>query len=141
MIKFKTIPEIELFDNYKNSIGNFVIRMIINDVLFDKNGATPSGFYYYINEQGEEIVLAKIKNSSFSIQEMRYVEDNMQLPDFDNRNLDKALFQRTIEFAFVKLKMEAGRNFGTHDTDWVIDEETTEILRTNKIEEKQIKKI
>ena len=36
MIKFKTIPEIELFDNYKNSIGNFVIRMIINDVLFDK---------------------------------------------------------------------------------------------------------
>ena len=71
---------------------------------------------------------------------MRYVEDNMQLPDFDHRNLDKALFQRTIEFAFVKLKMEAGRNFGTHDTDWVIDEETTEILRTNKIEETQIKR-
>lgn len=28
MIKFKTIPEIDLFDNYKNSIGFFVIRMI-----------------------------------------------------------------------------------------------------------------
>ena len=28
MIKFKTIPEIELFDSYKNSIGFFIIRMI-----------------------------------------------------------------------------------------------------------------
>ena len=140
MIKFKTIPEIELFDNYKNSIGFFVIRMIINDVNVNKFGATPSGFYYYINASGEEVVLNPIKNSSFSIQEMRYVEDNMQLPDFDNRNLDKAVFQRTIEFAFVKLKMEAGRNFGTHDTDWVVDEETTEILQTNKIEETQIKR-
>ena len=141
MIKFKTIPEIELFDSYKNSIGFFVIRMIINDVNVNKFGATPSGFYYYINAAGEEVVLNPIKNTSFSIEEMRYVEDNMQLPDFDNRNLDKAIFQRTIEFAFVKLKMEAGRNFGTHDTDWVVDEETTEILRTNKIEETQIKKI
>ena len=140
MIKFKTIPEIELFDNYKNSIGNFVIRMIINDVNVNKFGATPSGFYYYINAACEEVVLNPIKNTSFSIEEMRYVEDNMQLPDFDHRNLDKAIFQRTIEFAFVKLKMEAGRNFGTHDTDWVVDEETTEILRTNKIEETQIKR-
>ena len=140
MIKFKTIPEIELFDSYKNSIGFFVIRMIINDVNVNKFGATPSGFYYYINAAGEEVVLNAIKNTSFSIEEMRYVEDNMQLPDFDHRNLDKAIFQRTIEFAFVKLKMEAGRNFGTHDTDWVVDEETTEILRTNKIEETQIKR-
>ena len=140
MIKFKTIPEIELFDSYKNSIGFFIIRMIINDVNVNKFGATPSGFYYYINAAGEEVVLNPIKNTSFSIEEMRYVEDNMQLPDFDNRNLDKAIFQRTIEFAFVKLKMEAGRNFGTHDTDWVVDEETTEILRTNKIEETQIKR-
>ena len=140
MINFKTIPEIELFDSYKNSIGNFVIRMIINDVNVNKFGATPSGFYYYINAAGEEVVLNPIKNTSFSIEEMRYVEDNMQLPDFDHRNLDKAIFQRTIEFAFVKLKMEAGRNFGTHDTDWVVDEETTEILRTNKIEETQIKR-
>lgn len=130
MVKFKTKTEIEIFDIYKNSIGSFIIRMIINCVTNDKFGATPSGFYYYVDADGKDVVLTPIKNTSFTIDEMRYVEENMHLPDFDNRNIDKALFQRTIEFAFVKLKMEAGRNFGTQDTDWEIDEETTnELLR------------
>lgn len=136
MIKFKTKTEIELFDIYKNSIGFFILRMIINDVRINANGATPEGFYYYKIADGEDVVLAPIKNTSFSVAEMRQVEQT--LPDFDNRNLDKAFFQRTIEFAFVKLKMEAGRNFGTHDTDWKVDEETNEVLRINQ--EKATKK-
>lgn len=130
MVKFKTNIEIELFDIYKNSLGFFILRMIINDVKINSNGATPEGFYYYKNADAKDIVLAPIKNTSFTIEEMRYVEQ--ELPDFDNRNLDKAFFQRTIEFAFVKLKMEAGRNFGTHDTDWEVDEETNEVLRMNQ---------
>ncbi len=131
MIKFKTKTEIELLDVYKNSIGSFIIRMIINDVVINKFGATPSGFYYYQNADGQDIVLTPIKNTSFTIEEMRYIEQEMELPNFDSVNLDKAVFQRTIEFAFVKLKMEAGRNFGTHDTDWEVDEETQEALRIN----------
>ena len=129
MVKFKTTIDVEQLDTYKNSLGFFPLRMIVSSVIFDNRGATPEGCYYYINNEGSEIELAKFKNVSFSFADTRMAEQ--QLPPFDSQNIDKAIFQRLIEFTYIRLQMEAGRTFGTLPEHWTLDEETVEVLRIN----------
>lgn len=129
MVKFKTTIDVEQLDTYKNSLGFFPLRMIVSSVIFDNRGATPEGCYYYKNNEGSEIELAKFKNVSFSFTDTRLAEQ--QLPAFDSQNIDKVVFQRLIEFTYIRLHMETGRTFGTLPEHWVLDEETEATVQKN----------
>lgn len=121
MIKFKSKKTVPKRDVYNRYLGDFKQRMIINGLTVDGNLITPHGFYYYINNEGKEVVDAPIKDASFDWESITQAE--AQMPDFDAKNLQKALYQRATEFAFIKWQMENGSSFGLMAEDWEIDVE------------------
>lgn len=121
MIKFKSKKTVPRYDEYNRHLGDFTMRMIINGLNIDGNQIIPHGFYYYINNEGQEITVAPIKNTSFPWANITQAE--AQMPDFDANSLQKALYQRATEFAFIKWQMENGSSFGLMAEDWEIDVE------------------
>ena len=119
MIKFKSTRKIPRYDEYNRLLGDFTMRMIINELCVRKDEITPSGFYYYINNEGETVTVAPIKNTSFPRAMVTQAE--MQLANLPTKHLFDALNQRAVEFTFLKWQMEAGSSFGLLANEWEID--------------------
>lgn len=120
MVKFKTNIEKEVRDERGKVIGQFIIRMIVNDVLMSINGFLAKVFYYYELEDGNQVTLCAFKTNIPWIL-LRDVEPT--LPPFpNNQYLEDALIPRVVQFTFIQQQMESGENFGTVYTDWEVDE-------------------
>ncbi|MEC5156641.1 hypothetical protein [Chryseobacterium sp. MP_3.2] len=119
MLKFKSKRKIERFDEYNRVLGDFTMRMIINELCITKDTITPSGFYYYINDEGETITVAPIKNSSFSRQQVTAIE--AQLSSFTTNHIFDVIDKRAVEFTFLKWQIENGSSFGLLANEWETD--------------------
>lgn len=126
MVKFKTNTPYELLDKRQKSLGSHIIRLIVNEINATISGVTAAGFYYYINEELQEIMLDAFR-TQISWEQVKQAET--QLPAFDAHHLKEAFIQRIIEFTFIQQQIEDGENFGTSYTDWERDEEYDELLR------------
>lgn len=119
MIKFKSKRKVERFDEYNRLLGEFTMRMIINELCISKDKIIPSGFYYYNNDDGETVTVAPIKNTSFSRTEVTAVE--AQLSPLTTNHIFDVIDKRTVEFSFLKWQMENGSSFGLLANEWEID--------------------
>lgn len=120
MVKFKTKTAKEIFDKRGKSIGEHVIRFIVNDIHASSAGVTASGFYYY-EENDVQIVLDAFA-TILNWENVELVESS--LPVFSNsQNLKDAFVQRIREFSFLQQQAESGENYGTIATDWEIDQD------------------
>lgn len=116
MIKKRTKTQFPILDKRGKSIGNFYISLKIEEVTFNEVNTLCKGFYYYVNENLETVIL-----DSFSIlfnwRDITIIEDNM-LPDINSPNLKEVLTQRVLEFTDLQIQVESGDNYGTALEDW-----------------------
>ena len=127
MIKFKTKTEFLILDKRGKIIGNYIIRLIVNNINADINGAVATGFYYYSNEDGEEITLDNFK-SDFNWDLIEIAEQ--QLPPLEStQSLKSNIFQRVAEFGLMQQMIESGSNYGTQGSDWEVDDEYNQMMR------------
>ena len=127
MIKFKTKTAFPIYDKRGKIIGNYIIRLIVNNINADINGAVATGFYYYCNEDGEEITLDNFK-SDFAWDLVAVAETN--LPTLESQNSLKAnIYQRVAEFGLMQQMIESGSNYGTQGSDWEVDDEYNQMMR------------
>lgn len=125
MIKFKTKTEFPV--PYKREIQQQIIRLIVNNITANLNGAVASGFYYYINSEGEEIMLDAF-NTTFPWDLVSVAES--QLPPLESsQSLKNNIFQRVAEFSIMQQMIESGENYRTVGTDWEVDAEYNLMMR------------
>lgn len=125
MIKFKTKTEFPV--PYKREIQQQIIRLIVNNITANLIGAVASGFYYYINSEGEEIMLDSF-NSTFQWESVAMIEQ--QLPPLESsQSLKSNIFQRVAEFGLMQQVIESGSNYGTLGSDWEVDDEYNQLMR------------
>lgn len=125
MIKFKTKTEFPV--PYKREIQQQIIRLIVNNITANLNGAVASGFYYYINSEGEEIMLDAF-NTTFPWDLVAIAEQNLP-PLESTQSLKSNIFQRVAEFALMQQMIESGANYGTQGTDWEQDVEYNNVMK------------
>lgn len=125
MIKFKTKTEFPV--PYKREIQQQIIRLIVNNITANLNGAVASGFYYYINSEGEEIMLDAF-NTTFPWDLVAIAEQNLP-PLESTQSLKSNIFQRVAEFALMQQMIESGANCGTQGTDWEQDVEYNNVMK------------
>lgn len=119
MVRLRTKREIEIFDKRLNSLGSFVIRMVVNEITANGSNAVATGFYCYINADNEEKLLDNF-STNFSWEVIGTIENN--LPNFnDPKSLKLAFIQRIVEFSFIQQQQESGSNYGTVAEDWELD--------------------
>ena len=124
MVKFKTKTAFQILDKRNKPLGEFIIRLIVNSIYADASGCMAKGFYYYIDEDGNEFVLDAF-NTAFTWEIVEMAET--QLPPFANiQNLKAAFEQRIIEFTLIQQQIESGENYGTVYSDWERDVEYDE---------------
>lgn len=127
MIKFKTKTEFPILDKRGKIIGNSIIRLIVNNINADINGAVATGFYYYCNEDDNEITLDAFK-SDFPWDLVGLAEQ--QLPPLESsQSLKSNIFQRVAEFGIMQQMIESGSNYGTLGSDWEVDDEYNQRMR------------
>lgn len=117
MVKFKTKTAFPIYGKRGNFIGDFIIRLIVNDISANNNGVIANGFYYYEND-GEQIILDAFK-TNIPWEQVEMAET--QLPAFNATSLRSAFIQRIIEFSFIQQQIESGENYGTVYEDWELD--------------------
>ena len=125
MIKFKTKTEFPV--PYKREIQQQIIRLIVNNITANLNGAMASGFYYYINSDGEEIMLDAF-NTNFQWDLVAIAEQNLP-PLESTQSLKSNIFQRVAEFGLMQQMIESGSNYGTLGSDWEVDDEYNRLMR------------
>lgn len=125
MIKFKTKTEFPV--PYKREIQQQIIRLIVNNITANLNGAMASGFYYYINSDGEEIMLDAF-NTNFQWDLVAIAEQNLP-PLESTQSLKSNIFQRVAEFGIMQQMIESGNNYGTLGSDWEVDDEYNRLMR------------
>ena len=118
MVKLKTNREIALFDKRQNSIGTFTIRLRVTEISANANGAVANGYYFYINDDENEILLDNFA-TQFSWENVALAES--QLQPLPTNSLRDAFIQRIVEFSFIQQQIESGSNYGTVYEDWEID--------------------
>ena len=119
MVKLKTKTEKELFDKRLKSLGFHIVRLIVNEISANGSGAVANGFYYYEDENGQQVLDAFRTNFAWETVAMAETE----LPEFNSNSLKDAFIQRIIEFSFMQQQIESGENYGTIYTDWELDNE------------------
>ena len=98
MIKFKTKTEFPV--PYKREIQQQIIRLIVNNITAYSNGATASGFYYFINTEGQEVTLDPFV-TAFPWDLVAIAEQ--QLPPLESsQSLKSNIFQRVAEFGLMQ---------------------------------------
>lgn len=129
MKTFKTNREFPLVDKRGNSLGNHIIFMIVSSLVIDRNMVEPKGFYYYEvqefshkDDEGNDVMRTAQKvleniTGFFLWEDVTQIE--LQLADLPPKSLYAAILQRIEDFAYVKLQIESGQNFGTVPSDWV----------------------
>lgn len=127
MIKFKTKTEFPILDKRGKTIGSYIIRLIVNNINVDINGAIATGFYYYCNEDNNEITLDSFK-SDFPWDLVAVAESKLP-PLGSTQSLKNNIFQRVPEFGIMQQMIESGENYGTVGTDWEVDAEYNLMMR------------
>lgn len=125
MIKFKTKTEFPV--PYKREIQQQIIRLIVNNITANINGAMASGFYYFINNEGQEITLDPFE-TPFPWDLVAIAEQNLP-PLESTQSLKSNIFQRVAEFALMQQMIESGDNYGTQGTDWEQDVEYNNVMK------------
>lgn len=133
MLKLKTTSN--FWVPVRRGTLNVIVRMVIHSVTFDTNNIIVKGNYYYKDENGNdnlivdgEINLLKTKESLSELQSI--------LPELESStDIFSNVDQRTKDFAYAILTLEAGLNYGTVASDWVIDNDVFEIEPEQPTEE------
>jgi hypothetical protein len=119
MIKYRTKTAFPIYDKRGKELGRFIIRLIVNEILATANRARATGFYFYENENNEEITLDMF-TSNFDWDLIAVAEIN--LPTLESQNSLKAnIYQRVAEFGLMQQMIESGQNYGTQGSDWEED--------------------
>ena len=127
MIKFKTKTAFPIYDKRGKDIGSFIIRLIVNEIVSTVNGAKATGFYFYQNENNEEITLDMFI-SNFAWDLVAIAETN--LPTLSSQSsLKSNIYQRVAEFGLIQQMIESGQNYGTQGSDWEEDTEYNNAMR------------
>lgn len=127
MIKFKTKTSFPIYDKRGKDIGSFIIRLIVNEIVATVNGAKATGFYFYQNENNEEITLDAF-STNFNWDLVALAETNLP-PLESTQSLKNNIFQRVAEFALMQQMIESGENYGTQGTDWEQDVEYNNVMK------------
>ena len=127
MIKFKTKTAFPIYDKRGKDIGSFIIRLIVNEILATANGARATGFYFYENENNEEITLDAF-STNFNWDLVALAETNLP-PLESTQSLKNNIFQRVAEFSLMQQMIESGDNYGTQGTDWEQDVEYNNVMK------------
>lgn len=135
MKKFKTQNPVTILDSRQKPIGDFIIYMKIDEVIFNESMVTTKGYYYYEkpfhyqtpteggeveNVESTEVIILSKFNTNFQWSQIAEVETILQ--PIDHTNLRSALEQRITEFAMIQMQIEDGQNFGTTYNDWILFE-------------------
>lgn len=130
MIKFRTKTEFPILDKRGKTIGNYIIRLIVNNINADINGAIATGFYYYCDENNNEISLDAF-GTPFPWSLVDVAEN--QLPPLESTtSLKSNIFQRVAQFGLIQQMIESGDNYGTVGSDWEMDTEYNQRMRASK---------
>ena len=115
----KTTPSII---SYNRKLYEKKVHLKVNIPIFGSENARPSGYYFFILDNGQEVQLGEFK-SNISYDFVRDYEDN-NLQDFTNkRNIIDAILERTEQFMMVQLDLEHQEN---NDANWGINSSNIE---------------
>ena len=127
MVKFKTKTDFPIYDKRGKELGRFIIRLIVNEIVATANGARATGFYFYENENNEEITLDMF-TTNFDWDLVAVAEINLP-PLESTQSLKNNIFQRVAEFALMQQMIESGENYDTQGTDWEQDVEYNNVIK------------
>ncbi len=102
---------------------DIILRIIIDKIEIDKNGITPKGYYYYLNENGLVVKLCDIGPKAYQLWDVIIQIENNQMvaPLASSANLYENVMQRLEEFFELQQQQETGQNYGTLPGDWEAD--------------------
>jgi len=119
MLKLKTTTEFQV--PYGRGFKSAIVRMILDDLIIRKNGVTTTGYYYILDENNNVVQLDKI--DATTLKEQIWLAEAV-LPEMESSTDFYAnAEQRLLQFVMLRLTQEAGVNYGTVASDWVIDED------------------
>lgn len=106
----------------KRGVVQGVVRFIIDKLEIDINNITAIGYYYYLDENNNVVVLDRVR--SFNLCEtVEAVETNLLNPLANSLSLKANILQRINEFTMLQLTTESGENYGTMPEDWEEDDD------------------
>lgn len=120
MVKLKTNKAFNVPSG--RGVTAVVVRLIVENVFFDKNNVKVNGHYYYLDSNNQVVKLDNFGTSSLIKKEtLDYLEENV-LPVLESEKSTFAnIFQRTKELTLMQIEKEAPENYGTYAADWVDD--------------------
>lgn len=100
-----------------------ILRLIVDGVFINKNGITPQGYYYYLDENGQIVKLDDFGQKAYQSWDVVIQTENNQMvpPLSSNVNLYDNIIQRLEEFSDLQQQIELGLNYGTIPGDWEAD--------------------
>jgi len=117
MLKLRTKTSFNV--PFERTTTSAIVRMIVESITFDVNNSTVIGYYYYYNENDNVVKLDDFKFiTSWTI--INAIENNILEP-ITYPNIKDIVLLRLQEFTMLQLQVENGKNYGTNDTDWEID--------------------
>lgn len=106
-----------------------VVRLIVENIAFDKNNAKVNGYYYFFDSNNEVVKLDPFGASSLVQKEtLDYLEENVLSQFESTKSTFSNLKQRLKELTLMQIEQEAPENYGTYAVDWVDDVEEPEIV-------------
>jgi len=97
-----------------------IIRLIVENLRMDINNVIPSGYYYYFNEDNEAVILDRIVENPILWSDIALIEQGLPAMT-STSSLFTDLNQRLSQLVAFKLHSEGTSNYGTTDTDYIID--------------------
>ena len=120
MLKLKTNKEFNVPKD--RGTVNVIVRLIVENVFFDKNNVKVNGYYYYLDAENKAIILDKFGTATLVLREnLNALEDNL-LPELKSkkRTFDN-LEQRIEELTRAQIDSEYPQNWGIKSLDLVYD--------------------
>ena len=113
----------------ERGVVEVVVRLIVENITFDRNNAKVNGYYYFFNANNEVVKLDTFGAGSLVQKEtLDYLEDNVLSQFESTKSTFSNLKQRLKELTLVQIEQEAPENYGTYAADWVDDIEEPEIV-------------
>lgn len=99
-----------------------VVRLIVENITFDKNNAKVNGHYYFIDVNKQAIKLDYFgANSLVQKETLEYLEENVLIQFQSTKSTYSNLTQRVKELTLMQIEQESPINYGTSAIDWVDD--------------------
>ena len=106
-----------------------VVRLIVENIFFDKNNVKVNGYYYYLDANNQVIKLDSFgANSLIQKESLDYLEENVLSQFQSTKSTFANLFQRIKELTLMQIEQEAPENYGTYAADWIEDVEESAII-------------